>query len=509
MHERNIVAFIATCWLGVGLCAASTTDLAPPRPDRPWNPGAAHNTQLFPSTLSTSSAISDYTLPPNPALAVLAPALELDQEKSFSLAELVDIAESNNPNTRIAWNEARQAALAVGLVESAYLPRLTASAMGAYQAGSKQDSAYGLTLNSSNSVSGAIAALSLEWLLFDFGKRDAFLDAAKQTSVISNIAFTAVHQQLIYAVTMAFYAHASASEHAKTAVKSLENIKAIQVAAQDRYKHGIGTVIEVAQARQASAQANLLLVQANGVLEDTYYNLITAMGISPLTKLKIADITGRDLSPATLLPVEKIITDALARRPDVLTAYAAQKVSQANIAAAEAEFKPKVFVAASVAQVTGGVSVTAFPGFGLQAPTVDLAGSRRSGSVFVGISMPLYDGSMRATTLSKARIEAENAELRLTRIREEAVHQIILSRNALNTSVSTYNAAQELLNATQTTFDAALAAYRSGVGSITELTLAETQLLQSKNTLTDCYNKALAAAATLALSTGGLGAAPK
>ena len=101
------------------------------------------------------------------------------------------------------------------------------------------------------------------------------------------------------------------------------------------------------------------------------------------------------------------------------------------------------------------------------------------------------------------------AELRLTRIREEAVHQIILSRNALNTSVSTYNAAQELLNATQTTFDAALAAYRSGVGSITELTLAETQLLQAKNTLTDCYNKALAAAATLALSTGGLGAAPK
>ena len=295
----------------------------------------------------------------------------------------------------------------------------------------------------------------------------------------------------------------------KTAAKSLENIKTIEDAAQDRYKHGIGTVIEVAQARQASAQANLMLVQANGALEDAYFNLISAMGISPLTKLKIADIAGRKLSPDMLLPVEKIVTDALTRRPDVLSAYAAQKVSQANIAAQEAEFKPKVFVAASVAQSSGGVSLTALPGIGSQAPTIDLSGSRRSGNVFVGVTMPIYDGGMRTTTLAKARIDAENAEIRLTRVRDDAVHQIILSRNALNTSLSAYSAAEALLSATQTTFDAALAAYRSGVGSITELTLAETQLLQAKNTMSDSYNKALAAAATLALSTGALGAAPK
>jgi len=509
MHKCDMVTFIASCWLGVGSCIASTTDLAPSHPDRPWNPNTTFNGQLLPGTLANPSATLDYTLPPNPALAVLPPALDVDHEKSYSLAELVDIAESNNPNTRVAWNDARQAALAVNLVESAYLPRVTGSAMGAYQSSSKQDSAYGLSLNSNSSASGAIAALSLEWLLFDFGKRDAIVDAAKQTSVISNIAFTATHQQLIYAVTVAFYAHASASEHVKTAAKSLENIKTIEDAAQDRYKHGIGTVIEVAQARQASAQANLMLVQANGALEDAYFNLISAMGISPLTKLKIADIAGRKLSPDMLLPVEKIVTDALTRRPDVLSAYAAQKVSQANIAAQEAEFKPKVFVAASVAQSSGGVSLTALPGIGSQAPTIDLSGSRRSGNVFVGVTMPIYDGGMRTTTLAKARIEAENAEIRLTRVRDDAVHQIILSRNALNTSLSAYSAAEALLSATQTTFDAALAAYRSGVGSITELTLAETQLLQAKNTMSDSYNKALAAATTLALSTGALGAAPK
>lgn len=81
------------------------------------------------------------------------------------------------------------------------------------------------------------------------------------------------------------------------------------------------------------------------------------------------------------------------------------------------------------------------------------------------------------------------------------------SQVAINT-LSAYSAAQRLTTAAQTTFDAALAAYGSGVGSITDVTLAESQLLQAKNSLSDAYSTALSAAATLALATAALGAAP-
>lgn len=79
----------------------------------------------------------------------------------------------------------------------------------------------------------------------------------------------------------------------------------------------------------------------------------------------------------------------------------------------------------------------------------------------------------------------------------------------LRTSLAAYAAATSVASAANTTFDAALAAYRSGVGSITDVTVAETQLLQAKNTSTDAYSAALSAAATLALSTGSLGAPPQ
>jgi len=94
-------------------------------------------------------------------------------------------------------------------------------------------------------------------------------------------------------------------------------------------------------------------------------------------------------------------------------------------------------------------------------------------------------------------------------VQEEAVRQIVVADNALHTSLSTYSASQTLEAAAQTTFNSALAAYRNGVSSITDLTLAETQLLQAKDGATDAYSTALSAAATLALSTGSLGAAPE
>ena len=76
-------------------------------------------------------------------------------------------------------------------------------------------------------------------------------------------------------------------------------------------------------------------------------------------------------------------------------------------------------------------------------------------------------------------------------------------------TLAAYDAAQALTSAGQTTFDAALAAYRSGAGSITDVMVAESQLLQAKNARSDSYSTALSAAATLALATGALGGAPQ
>jgi outer membrane protein len=508
MRRREGTPLLA-CVLLAG-CATSALEMAPERPDRPWTPVTTAGGEIVAGEKGGSDRGNGDILPSNSALASLPAASGIDAGKVYSLPELIDLAESNNPLTRVAWNDARRVALAAGIAESLYLPKLSASAVGAYQVSRGQVSALGASVNGDNTADGAISVLSLQWLLFDFGERAAVVEAAKQASVVSNIAFTAVHQQVIYGVAMAFYAHAAAVARGATAAQSMKNARAVQAAAEDRYGRGIGTVIEVAQARQATAEANLAVVQTTGGAQDAYLGVISAMGISPLAKIKIADVSGRKLSPAMEAPVEGVISASLARRPDMLSAYAAQKASLSLVQAAQAEFMPKVFLSATGAYNSGSLGVTALPSIGQQgSSTVNISGSRVGGTVLAGVTLPLYDGGTRAAALAQARAEADSADARLSRVRDDAVRQIVLADNTLHTSLSAYSASEALAAAARTTFDAALAGYRSGVGSITDLTLAETQLLQANNASTDAYSTALSSAATLALATGTLGAAPR
>ncbi len=511
-RDGNKLVAIAALAAALAGCATSAVHMAPDRPDRPWTPATTADGAIIAGAKAPRGGDRrpDYTLPANAALANVPAPADIDRAHAYTLAELIDIAESSNSLTRIAWNNAREAALAAGIARSAYLPNLTASAVAGHQHIDNDNSALGLNLNGESTSDGAVSVLSLQWLLFDFGERTAVLNAAEQVSVIANIGFTAAHQQVIYRVSLAYYAERAAHAHVENAARALENAEKVQVAAEERYAHGVGTVVEVAQARQATAQAQLLSVQAEGTAQDSYQTLIAALGISPLTPLKVADLPPHKLTSGDTDSVERIVAEALGRRPDVMAAYAAERASEENVRAARAEFLPKLFVSATETYNSGHLNLTAIPSIGQQSPgTVNLSGSQFGSTVFLGITVPVYDGGMRRAVLQQARAKADNARVELTHTREEAVRQIVVAQNGVTTSLSAHSASTSLAAAAKTTFEAALAAYRNGVGSITDATVAESQLLQATNASTDAYSAALSAAATLAFAVGALGSAPQ
>jgi outer membrane protein len=509
MHQFRLGFVAVICAVGLGGCAAWEVDMAPDRADKPWTPTTTTAGEIVPGAKPSKDSRASYALPVNTDLTGLPAPLGLDRRKVYSLPELIDIAQSNNPLTRSAWNDARNATLATGIAEAAYLPRLRATAVEVYLNNQGSVSTSGTSFPTSAGANGAIAAASLDWLLFDFGERAAKVQVAKQASIISNIAFNATHQQIIYDVSVAFYANAAARARAATASQSLKDAQDVEAAANDRYKNAIGTVVEVSQAHQATAQAKLALVQATGAKENAYLNLISAMGISPLTRINVAAPTNRRLSLGLTASIQSVISTALARRPDILTAYAAQKAANADVDAAVAEFMPKVFLSGTTAYNSANLSVTSIPGLGQQSGTANLNPSRFASTVLVGATVPIYDGGTRVALLEQARNNADSAGALLTRRRNDAVRQLVVADNAVRTSLSAYSASNALAAAAQTTFDGALASYRNRVGSITDVNIAQTQLLQARNASTDAYSTALSAAAALALATGALGSAPR
>jgi outer membrane protein len=517
---RRPAALVALVLVSLPLagCAISALNMAPDRPDAPWVPATGPDGEIAGGERGPPDQPNNtnYVLPSNRNLAAIPPpASDLERRRPYTLPELIDIAQSNNPVTRNAWNDARNAALAAGIAESTFLPLVSAGIVQGWQKSHNEFSTLGANVTNDVTAKGNIEVLSAQWLLFDFGERAALVNVAKQGSTIANIAFTAAHQQVIYNVSLAFYANAAAHAHLATAMKSFRDAENVQTAAEDRYKRGIGTVVEAAQTKQATAEAQLERIQAEGASQNSYLALISAMGISPMTRLTIADVSQRRLPPSLTAPIESFVSEALARRPDVLTGYASVQASLAGLHAAQAEFLPKVFASATGTRLSGSLDITAIPGIDQQLPIVNLPGNQlgvstrqNSGTALVGATMPLYDGGSRAALLEQARDRVDKAETTLTQIRNEAARQIVVARNTLKTSLSAYSASTALATAAQTTFNAALTAYGNGVGSITDVTLAERQLLVAKNAATDAYSTALSAAATLALAGGVLGSAP-
>lgn len=502
MHTPDRLFLLSVVALVTG-CATSSIDLAPPAPNVPWTPRTQSDGEIIAGAPASPTAPINrtYVLPPNAKAAGPAPPVAgVDKSRAYTLPDLIDLAESHDPSTRVAWENARNAALAAGIAKAAYLPNLSASAVAAYQPGADV------------SLHGVITTASLQWLLFDFGERGAVVSASEQVSVIANIGFTAAHQQLIYRVALAYYSHVAARARLDTTEKALRNAKEVQDAAESRYAHGIGTTVEVAQARQATAQSELAQVQAKGEAQDSYVALLAAMGISPLTQIQVVDVGRRRLSAALLGPIDQIVSAALARRPDVLSAYAAHEASLDRLRAAQAEFMPKVFLSATGSYTSNVLDISTLPGLGQgpsQVPsTINIHGTHLGATVVLGITVPLYDGGVRNALEGQARADAAKADATLDQVRDEATREIVSAANRLRTSLSALDAAAALASAAQITFDAALDAYRNGVGSITDATRAESGLLEAQNASTDANSAALSSAATLALAAGTLGTAP-
>ena len=54
---------------------------------------------------------------------------DMDPRKNYSLAELIDLAQRHNPETRVAWEEAKARAASLGVARSALFPTIAAVAL--------------------------------------------------------------------------------------------------------------------------------------------------------------------------------------------------------------------------------------------------------------------------------------------------------------------------------------------------------------------------------------------
>ena len=393
----------------------------------------------------------------------------------LSLPDVVDRALCNNPQTRAAWANARFQAAQVGIAQSAFLPSV------------------GLSVSSSRNVGTNLsynqtaATLSLSYLLYDFGGRDAALENARQIMAATNATQDATLQSVFLAAVQAYYqwyaTQAQVAAAKESELASRESLKA----AIARYQAGTATPADKLQAQTATSQATLTRIRAEGDANNARGTLANVMGLPADQPLDLA-------APAAIVPdtqfeakVADLIEEARRSRPDLAAAEAQVRAARAGIDSARA---------------TGMPSLSLFANSGVSHDTLSDTG--RSNAVGIAVNIPIFSGFN--TTY---QVRAAEAQLELKKIqRDQTALQISLdvwrAYNALLTENQAVRAAADLLASATESEQVAQGRYRAGVGGILDLLNAQSALASARQQhIQELYNWRLARV-TLAQALGKL-----
>jgi outer membrane protein len=501
--------------LALAACATDELALAPSTPSRPWAippsfdklppPGPSSPDHVPSDTSNGSDAAasagpSESAVPGPTASSEYANAIpsgnsvSIDSNRHYDLAALIDLAQRNNPQTRDAWEQARQAALAVGLSEANYAPQITGEIVSGYQhtplpiPTNLVSQGYFTT-----DTRELIPTLTAKWLLFDFGQRAGAVNAARANSFVANVVFTGAHQQLIYAVSRDYFSLGAARGRLRVAQQAVKSAEIVQDAVGARRERGLATTVELAQAQRQTAQAQFDLVRATGAEHSAYSALIASIGIAPSTQVDVADSSDQKLPDAPARNVDDYVRDALASRPDLIEAFGKVRAAEATLSGARATYYPTIGLESQVYQNIGGLSTQ-----GSRYYTVNEPGA----NVLLKLSLPLFDGGAREARIAMARSDVDAANASLDDARDTAVRQVTDSYDSLHTSFAEYSASLTLNETAKTAYDASLDSYRHGVGTYTDIANNETALTQAQSSQEDAHADIFTAAAALAFATG-------
>ena len=413
----------------------------------------------------------------------------IESAKIYSLGELIDFAQSHNPETRFAWERARAQAAALGVARSELYPTLAAVALSFTE---RDDILAGSTFVR-QSIETIRVAFEVNYTLFDFGARARRIDAAKAELLAANFAFNDTHRNIIFTVEKAYYELLNTSGQVIAARTSLTKAQTAQQAAEDRLKQGLGTLPDVLEARSATAQAELDLQSVIGAKDVAAGDLATALGGSPTTVIQVQSIDNLPIPLSLGDNVEAAIDRAFEQRPDLLEQVAQIRAANARVKEARAAYYPSL-------ELSFG------PGAQTQIGAQQLfARTHRdgfTGGLAFSLKWSLFDGGARKNRLANERANLRATEAQLNVTRDQIANETWAAYSNAKTAFQQRQAALALLEAASQSYASAFEAYNYGVRSFLDVTAAQRTLADAQAADVFARARVLTALAELAFRIG-------
>jgi len=397
---------------------------------------------------------------PAPSQLMLSQTAAPQPGNVLTLDEAIQIALENHPSIMTSKERIGAQQAVVGQQMAAYYPTMNLSNF--YQTGTQTAGAPTTDRAQDRYQSQANLAMTL----YNFGKREATVQSARDTLDATNFNYKTTVDSIIFGVKQAYFTYLGLRALVKVREEIVKSRELLARQAQGFYEVGTRARIDVARAESNLYLSQADLITAQNAVKIAWATLKNAMGLRDLPERPLAEDVTMTPAPYTLDQAKQI---AFASRPELKSFDAQRKAQDQTIAAARRGHLPDL-----VFDANHRYSGSSFDGSG--------AFVRPSWQIQTSLIFPIFEGFRTANrveeTLRNYYVIKSQEELQRQQVAldvEQAYLRLVELQERIKANESAVNAAKENL-------DLANGRYQVGVGSIIEATDAQTLYADAQTT---------------------------
>lgn len=376
----------------------------------------------------------------------------LEEETPLTLSQVTSQALCANPQTHTAWATIQYQEALLGGAKAAYLPTatLTATAL------ENHDTGY---LATHPNYAKESANLALSYLLYDFGNRDALRDQATFALFSSQKSYDNVFQTLFFSTVQGYYAIFQAQASLDAYLSAENAAKESLEAAQIKLKAGAVIPADKLQAQASYAQAILNRVNAEQTLALAKGDFATLLGWDANHPFSLNPPLETTKSPLPQESLQALVAHAKAHRPDLIAAKTDIQTADATLRSARAGGMPTLSLTSGIT----GVDTA------LTSPTTNT-------NVGVVLSIPLFTGYATTYKIAAATAQRSLKESVANATEKQVALEVYTAYTNLLAADKKVQLTDDLLTSAQASYRSALGRYKAGVGTILDVTTAQSLL---------------------------------
>ena len=438
--------------------------------------------------------------------------LSAKAQEVITLQRAIDLTLERNLTIKQA--QFTEALTEENLKQSKYnlLPNLTANPQGSLNFGRNIDPSTNQFTN--QRIFALNGTLSSQVTLFQGGQLRNQIIANKLLLDADRTATAKVKNDLVLNVVTTYLSVLTNQDLVAASLQQIDIAKITLDRAQKSFDVGNQTLADLSQAKAQGSTADLNYTNAQNQLELSLLTLKQYMEMPPATQIVVEKPDVSKLQNiSTLFDPEDVLRTALAVNPDVALADARQKAAAQDIKIAKGNYYPTVVLFGQVGTnysdarrqfglpvSTGKVDTVGFvqgsgnavvvPNFTqpvLHYPLGKQLSDNFNQSVGISLQIPIFNRFSARTSVRRAKITNENAEVaaqlarnNLSKVIYQAVWDVRAADKKYQSTLQTYQANKDAFNVIQQRYNVGLVNSLDYNTSLTNLNRSQFDLIQAK-----------------------------